>query len=128
MIQTATRKQDKRVRKQLSTAGTGVVTIKSNVLTTIKSTVNDLNAISPKRRTAKVIDKLTTQSHESVSPCTGKCQTKSTTKNNRDRRGQAMKPLSYDKTFYSAITMGSILVICGLLALVVFIKDFTGHK
>lgn len=122
MIQTATGKQAKTVGKQ---AGTGT-TIKSNVLTTIKSIVNDLNNISPERQTAKVFEKLTARSHESVSPaCTGKCQTKSTTKNTTGRRGEDKKPLSH-KTFYSAITMGSILVVCGLLALVVFIKDCIG--
>ncbi len=117
MIQTATGKQAKTVGKQ---AGTGT-TIKSNVLTTIKSIVNDLNTISPERQTVKVFKKLTTRSHKYVLPCRGKCQTKSTTKNT-GRRGQDKKPQSH-KTFYSAITMGSILVVCGFIALVVFIKD-----
>lgn len=117
MIQTATGKEAKTVGKQ---AGTGT-TIKSIVLTTIQSIVNDLNNISPERQTVKVFKKLTTRSHKSVLPCTGKCQTKSTTKNT-GRRGQDKKPQSH-KTFYSAITMGSILVVCGLIALVVFIKD-----
>lgn len=127
MILTATGKQAKTVENQLSTAGTSV-TIKSNVLRTIKSTVNYLNTISPKRQTAKASDKLTTRSHKTVSPCRGKCKTKSTTKNTTSRRGQVQKPLPSDKSFYSAITMGSILVICGLLALIVFIKDFLGPK
>ncbi|XP_026068540.1 mucin-5AC-like [Carassius auratus] len=117
MIQTATGKQAKTLRKQLSTAGTDI-TINPNVLTISKSTVNHLNTISPERQTAKVFEKLTTRSHKSVSPCTDKCQTKSPTNNTTGRRGLS------DKTFYSAITMGCILVVCGLLALVVFIKDF----
>lgn len=44
----------------------------------------------------------------------------------KGRRGQEKRPLSHDKTLYSAITMGCILVICALLALIVFIKDFIG--
>lgn len=44
----------------------------------------------------------------------------------KGRRGQEKTPLSHDKTLYSAITMGCILVICALLALIVFIKDFIG--
>lgn len=43
----------------------------------------------------------------------------------KGRRGQKT-PLPRDKTLYSAITMGCILVICALLALIVFIKDFIG--
>lgn len=42
------------------------------------------------------------------------------------KRGQVKTPLSHDKTLYSAITLGCILVICALLALFVFIKDFIG--
>ncbi|XP_048042881.1 flocculation protein FLO11-like [Megalobrama amblycephala] len=44
----------------------------------------------------------------------------------KGRHGQEKTPLSHDKTLYSAITMGCILVICALLALIVFIKDFIG--
>lgn len=44
----------------------------------------------------------------------------------KGRRGQVKTPLSHDKTLYSAITLGCILVICALLALFVFIKDFIG--
>jgi len=45
----------------------------------------------------------------------------------KGRRGQAKIPLSHDKTLYAAITLGCILVICALLALFVFIKDFIGY-
>ncbi|XDV20527.1 hypothetical protein PO909_025842 [Leuciscus waleckii] len=44
----------------------------------------------------------------------------------KGRRGQVKTPMSHDKTLYSAITLGCILVICALLALFVFIKDFIG--
>ncbi|XP_067295922.1 uncharacterized protein [Pseudorasbora parva] len=44
----------------------------------------------------------------------------------KGRRGPAKTPLTHDKTLYAAITMGCILVICAILALIVFIMDFIG--
>ncbi|XP_051531855.1 mucin-5AC-like [Myxocyprinus asiaticus] len=106
-------------------------TIKSNRFTSFRSpsllttTLNGLstNTISPERLSTKAFHKLTMQSHKSLSPCTGKCQTKSTTMNPAGKHGQGKVPMTTDKTFYSAITMGTILVLCALLALIVFIKD-----
>lgn len=83
-----------------------------------------LNTISPVRPTVKVFNKLTTQPHMPLSPCKGKCKTTSTAKNPADRRENGKVLLAHDKTLYSAITMGCILVLCTILAFIVFIKDF----
>lgn len=77
-----------------------------------------LNTISPVRPTVNVFNKLTT-----LSPCKGKCKTTSTAKS-ADRRDNGKVLLAHDKTLYSAITMGCILVLCTILAFIVFIKDF----
>ncbi|XP_057208684.1 mucin-16-like [Triplophysa rosa] len=132
-IATTTGTTEKTDKKQFTAADTSLT--KTNILiTAIKSRFTSrsfphistagLNTISPVRPSVNVFNKLTTQSYKPLSPCKGKCKTTSTAKNPAGRRDDGKVPLTYDKTLYSAITMGCILVLCTILAFIVFIKDF----
>lgn len=132
-IATTTGTTENTDKKQFTAADSSLT--KTNILiTAIKSRFTSqsfphisnggLNTISPLRPSGNVFKKLTTQSHKPLSPCKGKCKTTSTAKNPAGRREDGKVPVTYDKTLYSAITMGCILVLCTILAFIVFIKDF----
>lgn len=121
-------------KKQLSITAADASLTKTNVLiTTIESRFTshssphistlDLNTVSPVRPSVTVFHKFT-QSHKTLSPCKGKCKSKSKARNPAGRQDNRKVPLTYDKTLYSAITMGCLLVLCSILAFIVFIKDF----